>query len=331
MPEPTGELSAAAGTGTDGTTFQFALSENNYLGEGLRVETTLDMSETSIRGGLDVTNPNYNYSGNSLTFGVSSKKTDNEDSGYENTVTRFGIGTTFEQYDEIYLSPRLDLEFDDLAVGSDASKSLKRQEGNFTDLTFGYGISKDSRDRSFMPTRGSIISFGQGIPLLQEDKSSLYNKFSINKYHSFSDDVLGAVKFYTAGLWALDDEVRISKRLHIPSSRLRGFERRKIGPIDQGDFVGGNYAAALNFEAALPNLLPEATQTDVAAFLDFANLWHADYDASVGQSSKIRSSLGFATNMYTPIGPLNFVFAKELSSAESDKTQTFKFEIGTSF
>tara|TARA_Y100001970_G_scaffold250005_1_gene321171 strand:- start:2973 stop:5171 length:2199 start_codon:yes stop_codon:yes gene_type:complete len=329
--KPTGELSAAAGTGTDGTTFQFALSENNYLGEGLRVETTLDMSETSIRGGLDVTNPNYNYSGNSLTFGVSSKKTDNEDSGYENTVTRFGIGTTFEQYDEIYLSPRLDLEFDDLAVGSDASKSLKRQEGNFTDLTFGYGISKDSRDRSFMPTRGSIISFGQGIPLLQEDKSSLYNKFSINKYHSFSDDVLGAVKFYTAGLWALDDEVRISKRLHIPSSRLRGFERRKIGPIDQGDFVGGNYAAALNFEAALPNLLPEATQTDVAAFLDFANLWHADYDASVGQSSKIRSSLGFATNMYTPIGPLNFVFAKELSSAESDKTQTFKFEIGTSF
>ena len=35
--------------------------------------------------------------------------------------------------------------------------------------------------------------------------------------------------------------------------------------------------------------------------------------------------------MYTPIGPLNFVFAKELASAESDKTQTFKFEIGTSF
>ena len=35
--------------------------------------------------------------------------------------------------------------------------------------------------------------------------------------------------------------------------------------------------------------------------------------------------------MYTPVGPLNFVIAQEISSAESDKTQTFKFEIGTSF
>ena len=35
--------------------------------------------------------------------------------------------------------------------------------------------------------------------------------------------------------------------------------------------------------------------------------------------------------MYTLIGPLNFVFAQKLSAADSDKTQTFKFEIGTSF
>ena len=329
--KPTGEISASAGTGTDGTTFQFGLSENNYLGEGLRVEASLDLSENSIRGGLDVTNPNYNFTGNSLTYGLSSKRTERPDSGYENTTTRFGAGTTFEQYDDIYLSPRLDLEFDDLTVDSTASSSLKRQAGSFTDFTFSYGVSKDTRDRTFMPSRGSIISFGQGIPLLQEDKSSIFNKLSINKYHAFSDDVLGAVKFYAAGLWALDDEARISKRLHLPSNRLRGFEKRKIGPIDQGDYVGGNYATALNFEAALPNLLPEATQTDIAAFFDVANLWHADYDATVGQSSKIRSSLGVATNMYTPIGPLNFVFAKDLSSAASDKTQTFKFQIGTSF
>ena len=58
---------------------------------------------------------------------------------------------------------------------------------------------------------------------------------------------------------------------------------------------------------------------------------HADYDASVGQSSIIRSSIGIATNMYTPIGPLNFVLAQDLSAADSDTTQTFKFQIGTSF
>ena len=112
---------------------------------------------------------------------------------------------------------------------------------------------------------------------------------------------------------------------------MRGFESGKVGPVDQGDYVGGNYATALNLEAQLPNLLPEATQTDVAAFLDFGNLWSVDYDSSAGSSSKIRSSVGVTTQLYTPIGPVNFVLAQPISQADSDKTQTFKFQIGTSF
>ena len=329
--KPTGEISAAAGTGTDGTTFAFGLKENNYLGKGYKVDTNLEISQASIRGALDVIIPNYAYSGNSVDFGVQSIRTDRSDSGYENTLTSFGIGTRFEQYDDIYLSPRLTFSHDDLDVESTASSSLKRQAGTFTDLTFSYGLERDTRDRTFMPTDGSIIGFRQGIPVYADDHSSIFNQLSYSKYHTFSDNLIGAVKFYSAAITALEDDVRISKRLHIPSRRLRGFESRKVGPVDNGDYVGGNYAAALNFEAALPNLLPESTQTDIAGFVDFANLWHADYDASVGQSSIIRSSIGIATNMYTPIGPLNFVLAQDLSAADSDTTQTFKFQIGTSF
>ena len=65
--------------------------------------------------------------------------------------------------------------------------------------------------------------------------------------------------------------------------------------------------------------------------MDMANLWHTDYDSTVGQSSKIRSSVGIATNMFTPVGPLNFVFAQSLSELDSDMTETFRFQIGTSF
>ena len=35
---------------------------------------------------------------------------------------------------------------------------------------------------------------------------------------------------------------------------LRGFERFKVGPVDYGDFVGGNYVATLNLSAELPIL-----------------------------------------------------------------------------
>ena len=76
----------------------------------------------------------------------------------------------------------------------------------------------------------------------------------------------------------------------------------------ESDHIGGNYAAALNFEANLPNLLPEDTKTDVGLFLDFGNVWGVDYDSSIDDSNKIRSSTGVAASWLSPIGPLTFVF-----------------------
>ena len=125
--------------------------------------------------------------------------------------------------------------------------------------------------------------------------------------------------------------MRISDRIYIPSRRLRGFESGKVGPKDGTDYIGGNYAAALNIEAALPNLLPEDTQTDVSIFFDAGNIWGVDYDSSLGDSSKIRSAVGASADVKTPIGPLSFTFAYPITKADTDTTETFKFRLGTSF
>ena len=49
-----------------------------------------------------------------------------------------------------------------------------------------------------------------------------------------------------------EDDVRVSNRLYLPSRKLRGFESGKIGPVDGGDFVGGNYLAAFNAQSEIP-------------------------------------------------------------------------------
>ena len=113
--------------------------------------------------------------------------------------------------------------------------------------------------------------------------------------------------------------------------RLRGFERNKIGPVDGKDHIGGNYAAALNFETNLPNLLPENTNTDVLLFLDFGNVWGVDYDSTIDESSKIRSSTGVAASWMSPIGPMTFVISQNLSKADTDETESFSFNLGTTF
>ena len=77
--------------------------------------------------------------------------------------------------------------------------------------------------------------------------------------------------------------------------------------------------------------LPESYKTDVALFLDTGNVWGVDYSDGVDDSSKIRSSIGIAANVFTPIGPLSWTLSQALTKANTDVTETFNFNIGTSF
>ena len=153
-----------------------------------------------------------------------------------------------------------------------------------------------------------------------------------NKYKTLSPNAIGSFKVYATAIHGLDNNnVRLSKRVTLPTTKLRGFESGKVGPKDGKDFVGGNYGMTTNFEVALPNLLPEATKTDVGLFLDFGNLWSVDYDDSLDDSNKIRSTAGINTSWLSPVGPMTFTFAQNLSKVDTDKTQTFNFNLGTTF
>ena len=109
------------------------------------------------------------------------------------------------------------------------------------------------------------------------------------------------------------------------------FEFGKIGPKDGQDFIGGNYATAFNFATTLPGLLKDLESIDFSFFVDAGNVWGVDYDDSIKDNSKIRSSSGLAVDWLTPIGPLSFSFAKPITKADSDRTETFRFDIGTTF
>jgi outer membrane protein insertion porin family len=101
--------------------------------------------------------------------------------------------------------------------------------------------------------------------------------------------------------------------------------------VDGNDHIGGNYVAALNFETNLPNLLPDNTNTDLGLFLDFANIWGVDYTDTVDEANKIRSSTGVVANWSSPIGPLTFILSQNLSKANTDETESFSFNLGTTF
>ena len=143
--------------------------------------------------------------------------------------------------------------------------------------------------------------------------------------------ILFSLKFYTKAVNSLTgDDVKLSERLYIPGKRLRGFEVGKVGPKDQDDFIGGNYITAINATTTVPRILENIQNVDLVMFADAGNIWGVDYDDSL-DNSEVRSSVGVGLDWLTPIGPLSFSFAQPISKQDSDITETFRFNIGTTF
>lgn len=250
-------------------------------------------------------------------------------SGYKTSRTGFILGTGFEQMDDLFVNLDLSNFYEDLETSSTASDIVKKQEGNYFENLLSYTISYNKLDQNFQPTDGVINRFSQTLPLYSDDKS-IENKFTSAAYHSVNDNLILSAKFFLKSINSLDDDVRVSKRVYLPSRLLRGFESGKIGPKDGSQYIGGNYASALNLSSTLPNLFFENDNIDFNFFIDAGNVWEVDYDSSL-DSNKIRSSSGVAVNWFSGIGPLTFSYAIPLSEADTDVTEKFRFQIGTSF
>ncbi len=329
--KPTGEISAGAGAGTSGTQISFGVAEKNYAGTGVKLETSFFLSDTSIRGKFSVNNPNYKNSDRSLRTTVESTNTDQMSNfGYETTRTGLSFGTTFEQFKDVYFSPSFSNYYEKLKTSSKASSTKKKQEGSYFDSEFSYGLSLNRLNQMYQPTDGYKSTFYQTIPLVSDDYA-LDSSYEYSKFISPNDSIVFNISVFARAINSLNDKnVRVSKRVFVPGKKLRGFEFGRIGPLDGGEFIGGNYGSAINFASRFPKLLPELQNVDFSIFFDAANVWGVDYNDSL-DNSKIRSSTGLSVNWFTPIGPLSFSLAAPISKADSDKTETFRFDIGTTF
>ena len=328
---PTGEIMAGAGTGTSGSSITFGIKEKNYLGKGQKLDANLTISDSGLTGLFSTTTKNYKNSNKDLNTSIENSSFDRMSAfGYKTTKTGFSFGTSYEQYKDIFFSPSFSNYYETMKTSSSASSTRKKQEGDYFDTAFNYRFTLNKLNQNYRPSAGYKLAFYQSVPLYSDDLTVI-NQLDYSKYYTFLDDQVFAVNFLFKTANSISGEdIRVSKRLYIPSRRLRGFESGKVGPIDSGDFIGGNYSSVLNLSTNLPKFLPEVQNLDFTIFLDAANLWGVDFNSSL-DNSKIRSSTGLAIDWFTPIGPLNFSFAKPITKASSDVEQTFRFDIGTTF
>ena len=329
---PTGEIFAGAGTGTSGSSINFGISENNYLGENIKLGSKLSISDDSISGQLFLTEPNYKNSNKSFKRGIERKEDDYISKyGYKNEKTGFVVGTSYEQYRDVFFSPNISLYHENITTTSSASNAKQKQKGDYLDLILDYGITYNKLNQNFNPTDGYKIRFSQDLPIYSED-FTLVNSVNFSNYFQTENRTLFSFSFYTATSTSLSsDDARITKRIFIPQRKLRGFEPGKVGPKDGDDFIGGNFGSAINFASTLPNVFTEVQNLDLSLFFDAGNVWGVDYSSSIDKSNQIRSSTGIALDWFTPIGPLSLSYAVPITKKDTDVTENIRFNIGTTF
>jgi len=330
--KPTGEISAGAGVGTSGGSIAFGIKENNYLGKGINLSANIAVSNETIKGNFDYVNPNFKNSDKSLILGIGATSVDKlSDYGYSTEDKSFSIGTRYEQYEDVFFKPVISISHENLLTNNTASTSLKNQEGEYFDANLFYEFDYDKRNQRFQTTAGFRSKFIQKLPIVS-DNASILNGYEFTNYLELVEDTISSFSLYTRAINSVGNEdVRISQRVFLPSRKLRGFEVGRVGPVDDGDHVGGNYAASLNFNSEVPYFLNTLQNIDVKWFLDAANVWGVDYSGTIAQSSKIRSATGVAVDWFTPVGPLTFSLSEVISKDSTDKTEGFRFNIGTTF
>ncbi len=328
----TGEITAGAGVGTSGSSIAFGVKENNYLGSGINLSTNVSLSEESLKGEFTVINPNFKNTDKLIRFSASAIETDRlKDFGYKTSKTGFSFGTSFEFLNNFDIGLGNSNYYEKIDTDSNASARQKTQKGNYWDSFLNLDFNLDNRNQKYQASEGFRSQYFVDLPLVSET-ATLQNTY-VFKYFTelFENNISSASIFLRSSTSLKDENIKLSERINIPSNRLRGFESGKVGPKDGNDFIGGNYAATINFASSIPQILENSENIDFLVFFDAGNVWGVDYFDGDDEGSEIRSATGVAVDWLTPVGPLNFTLALPITKADSDKTETFRFNIGTSF
>ena len=113
---------------------------------------------------------------------------------------------------------------------------------------------------------------------------------------------------------------------------VRGYESNSLGPRDSfDDPFGGNFLTTARAEILFPppNLLfITKDNARLSIFLDVGNVFE---DVDDFDSSEVRGAVGLGINWVTGLGGISAALAAPFNDQSGDDTETFQFNLGTSF
>jgi len=330
--KPTGLFSIGGGySSSDGLIGSVDLSQRNFLGRGWEVFLRIRAGGSTQQGTIGFTEPWLFDRPLAAGFDLFNNRREYD----EYTVNSLGgdirfahpIGE-FARWNLIYR-----ISQDDISdVPDNASQALLDERGKRITSLIGGGLSWDSRDNVFEPTRGTSASIGADVAGIAFGDSKFVRVVATAaRFHPlWLDHVLGAriTLGYAVG-WS-EDPVPLFERFYLggPNS-IRSRKLRQVSPVDSsGTRIGGNSEVLGNVEYVIPLFFG----IRAALFYDVGNVYGPDISAGEPfDITSLRHAIGLGFRWASPFGPLRVDYGVNVDRKKGESFGQFHFSVGAPF
>ncbi|WP_338548043.1 outer membrane protein assembly factor BamA [Roseovarius phycicola] len=333
----TGSLSFGANFSSDaGFGVSVGFSERNFLGRGQRVSANVIVNAETANYSLSFAEPAF--LGRDVEFSVRTSllETSRNNSLFDTITGDFRPAIGFPLGESSRLNLFYNLGYSEMtdypATGLSPILAAESAQGGEIASSIGFVYSYDTRRTGLNPNAGVLLEFGTEFAGLGGDQEFIRPSVRvIGQTRVFNEEITlratleaGALEFLSGNTRAVD---RYTQQV------IRGFDANGLGPVQNGEHLGGNYFAAAKFDAEFPIGLPDEFGISGGVFYDVGSIWGLDTTGPgvASEDFTLRHVVGFSLFWDSPFGPLRLNFSRALESEPGDVERNFDITVRTDF
>ena len=331
---PTGSFSFGGGySSVDKVVGTVQVSQNNFLGNGQRLSTSVKIGGSSSEFDISFTEPWLFDTPISGSIQAYKWKREYDDYTKDSLGGSLSIGYPVYQIDD-FTRGWVQYSYDDADITDvnidEVAQIIKDMVGRSVSSSVTTGLVRNSTDRAWNASSGSInsVSFEYAGGILGGD--NYFNKYTVRSAWYFplfwstvfmAQGRLGYLQKRSGGALPVYEKFFLGG-----INTVRGFEYADISPVEDGYKVGGEKMMVYNLEYRVP-LIQEQGIIGLA-FFDAGNVFPEEDGYTF---SGIRKSAGGGIRWYSPMGPLRLEWGRNLDPRPDEPSSRMEFSVGGLF